>query len=80
MVEEYINDGRFARWFKAALIRAVRTFAQAALAVLGTGAVGLLETDWVSVLSVAAGAAVVSLLMSLAGLPEVDGASSNDGG
>ena len=80
MVEEYINDGRFTRWAKAAAIRAVRTFAQAALAVLGTGAVGLLETDWISVLSVAAGAAVVSLLMSVAGLPEVDGASSNDGG
>lgn len=45
--------------------RAVRTAAQAALGVLGGGSVGLLTTDWVGVVSVAGGAAVFSLLMSI---------------
>lgn len=79
MVEEYVRDGRFARWMKAALIRAVRTFAQAALAALGTGAAGLFDVQWTNVLSIAALAAVVSLLMSTAGLPEIDG-EAPDGG
>ena len=57
-------------WFKAAAIRAVKTWAQAGLAYLGTGAIGVLETDWVGFLSVTCMALVLSLLMSLAGLPE----------
>lgn len=48
-----------------AVERAARTFAQTAIATLGAGAVDLLATDWVSVLSVSGGAAVVSLLMSI---------------
>lgn len=60
-------------WFKAAGVRAIKTWAQAALGMLGTGAVGVLAIDWVSLVSVATVAAIASLLTSLAGLPEVDG-------
>ena len=58
-------------WLKAALIRAVRTFAEAALAYIGTGAVVLGDVNWVGVLSAGAFGAVVAILMALAGLPEV---------
>lgn len=59
-------------WFQAALIRALRTFAQAAIAALPTTAFTLGSVDWIIVLSTAAGAAIISLLMSVASLPEVD--------
>lgn len=65
------------RWLKAAGLRAIRTTAQTAVGVLGGGAVGLLDVDWIAVASVSALAGVVSLLTSLAGLPEVDGGVSN---
>jgi len=58
-------------WLRAALIRAVRTVSQTAVGMLSGGAVGVLEADWVAVASVSAMAGVVSLLTSLAGLPEV---------
>lgn len=58
-------------WWKAACIRAVKTFAQALIAGIGTGA-ALLEVNWSYALSVAAVAAILSLLTSLAGLPEVE--------
>lgn len=45
--------------------RAVRTFAQALLALLGAGAVNILTVDWVQALSVSGGAALVSILMSI---------------
>ena len=58
-------------WLKAALIRAIKTVAQTAVGMLSGSAVGVLEADWVAVASVSAMAGVVSLLTSLAGLPEV---------
>lgn len=58
-------------WFKAALIRAIKTVAQTAVGMLSGSAVGVLEADWVAVASVSSMAGVVSLLTSLAGLPEV---------
>ena len=58
-------------WLKAALIRAVRTVAQTAVGMLSGSAVGVLEADWVAVASVSAMAGIVSVLTSLAGLPEV---------
>ena len=58
-------------WLKAAGIRAVRTFAQALIAVIGTGIVGIMEVNWPYALSVAVMAAILSLLTSLAGLPEI---------
>ena len=57
-------------WWRAALIRAVKTLAQTALATIGT-AVVLSEVNWVAVLSASLLAALLSLLTSLAGLPEL---------
>ena len=59
------------KWFKAAGVRAIKTFAQALVAEIGTGAVGIVDLDWLQMLGVAATAAVLSLLTSVAGLPEV---------
>lgn len=58
-------------WWKAAGIRALKTFCQTAIASIGT-AVVLSEVKWQLVLSASILAAVLSLLTSLAGLPEVD--------
>ena len=63
-------------WVRAALIRALKTMAQAAIGVLGTGAIGLMQADWANVLSVALMGGVLSLLTSIAGIPEVDDGSS----
>ena len=57
-------------WFKAARIRALNTFAQTAAATLGAAAL-ISDVSWVQVLSASALAAVLSLLMSVGGLPEV---------
>ena len=57
-------------WMKAAGIRALKTLAQTAVATIGTCAV-LSEVDWIMVASASALAAVLSLLTSVAGLPEV---------
>ena len=58
-------------FWKAALIRAIKTFAQAMVAQIGAGSVGIVQFDWVGALSVSAMAAVLSIFTSLAGLPEV---------
>ena len=58
-------------WIKAAAIRAVKTMAQAAIAMIGTSVV-LSDIDWKLVLSASIVAAILSVLTSLAGLPEVD--------
>lgn len=57
-------------WFKAAGIRAIKTVAQSAVAMIGTAAV-MDEVNWIMVASGAVLAGVLSLLTSLAGLPEV---------
>lgn len=61
----------FIAWLKAAGIRAVKTFAQTAVALIGTELVGFTELDWLHIVSVAGVAAVLSLLTSIAGLPEL---------
>ena len=58
-------------WGKAALIRAVRTFAEAMLAYIGTGALVLGDVNWMAALSAGAFGAVTAVLLALAGLPEV---------
>jgi len=57
-------------WWKAAGTRAIKTFAQTAVATIGTTAF-LGEVNWIAVASASALAAVLSLLTSVAGLPEV---------
>ena len=57
-------------WWKAAAVRAVKTVAQAAVAAIGTTAT-MGGVDWMLVASTAALSGVLSLLTSLAGLPEV---------
>ena len=59
----------WALWFKAAAIRALRTFCQTAVAMLPASAM-ITEVGWGTVLGTAALAAVASLLTSLAGIPE----------
>lgn len=58
-------------WWKAALVRAVRTFAESALAFIGTGAVVLGDVNWIGVLSAGAFGFVTSILLAMTGLPEV---------
>lgn len=61
---------KFLNWLKAAGVRAVKTVAQTALAIIGTSAL-LNEVDWAIVGSAAAMAGILSLLTSTAGLPEL---------
>ena len=58
-------------WLKAAAVRAVKTMAQAAIAMIGTSA-AMADIDWKLVLSASIVAGILSVLTSLAGLPEVD--------
>lgn len=60
-------------WLKAAAVRAAKTIAQSAVSMLTGNMVGILDVDWMAVLSVSAMAGVISLLTSVAGLPEVKG-------
>ena len=63
------------KWWEAAGTRAIKTAAQAALSLLTVGQF-FFDIDWGGVLSVSAVAAIVSLITSLAGLPEVDDGDS----
>ena len=58
-------------WIKAAGIRAIKTFAQTMIATIGTTAV-LEDVNWLVVFSASALAALLSILTSVAGLPEVE--------
>ena len=60
----------FKSWLKAAGIRAIKTIAQTAIATIGTSAI-LSEVNWAVVGSAAVLAGILSLLTSVAGLPEV---------
>lgn len=65
-----MNKTKFMQWFKVAGVRAVKTVAQAAVAMIGTSTmVG--DVNWLAVCSTAALAGVLSLLTSIAGLPEL---------
>lgn len=59
------------KWIHAAGVRAIKTAAQALLVLTGSDMVNILTLDWVQIAGVAAGMAFVSLLTSLAGLPEL---------
>ena len=59
------------KWVKSAAVRAVKTMAQTAVAMIPV-AVTIQSVDWVTVIGTAALAGVVSILTSVAGLPEVE--------
>ena len=59
------------QWAKAALIRAIRTFAEAMLAYIGTGKLVLGDVNWLAALSAGAFGFVIAWLIALSGLPEV---------
>ena len=61
---------KFLKWLKAAAVRAVKTTAQTAIANIGTSAM-ICEVNWKLVLSASAVAGLLSLLSSVAGLPEI---------
>ena len=64
-------------WLKAAGIRAIKTVAQTAIAVIGTSAL-ISEVSWTAVISASAVAGILSVLTSIAGLPEVTQAATED--
>ena len=66
-----MNKNYWKRWIKAASIRAIKTVAQTAVATIGTAAV-MGDVRWIMVVSVSLLAGVLSLLTSVAGLPEVE--------
>lgn len=68
------------KWWAAAGVRCLRTGAQTLASLIGTGAAGILALDWPQMLGVTATAMVLSLLTSLAGLPEIqDGSPVGEG-
>ena len=67
-----MRNFEFMKWLKAAGIRAIKTVAQAAVAAIGTTAM-FSEVDWKIVASTALLSGVLSLLTSVAGLPELEG-------
>ena len=63
--------GNFKEWLKAASIRAIKTIAQTAIATIGTSAV-MGDVNWLMVGSASLLAGILSILTSIAGLPEVE--------
>lgn len=61
----------FKDWIKAAAVRAIKTMAQTAVAIIGTSTV-MGDVNWMMVLSASILAAILSILTSIAGLPEVN--------
>lgn len=67
-----MTERDWGKWAKAAAVRAIRTTAQAAIATIGSSVV-LAQVDWRLVVSASLLAGILSMLTSIAGLPEVDG-------
>lgn len=62
---------KFEKWVRAAAVRALKTVAQTAVATIGTSAI-MAEVNWMVVLSASVLAGILSVLTSVAGLPEVE--------
>lgn len=60
-------------WVKAAIIRAVKTMAQGAVAMIGAGMVNVWDLDWKTIAGTVITMGILSILTSVAGLPEVQG-------
>ncbi|MDD6646784.1 MAG: holin [Firmicutes bacterium] len=73
------RDRSMRRWIKKAGVRAVRTVAQTAAAMIGT-AVVLSDVNWVEVVSASVLAGILSVLMSVAGLPELKDEDEKESG
>jgi hypothetical protein len=73
------NANYWKKWVYAAGIRAVKTFCQSLVTLIGTKAISIIELDWKTMLCVAATTAIVSILTSIAGLPEVSKEENTDG-
>ena len=59
------------KWLKAAGIRAAKTMAETAIAVIGTNAVGITDVNWLGVLSACFLSGVITILTCIKGLPEI---------
>ena len=67
-----MNRMNWKEWLRAALIRAVKTFCQGLATLIGTDMVNIVDLNWPQMIGVSATMALLSILTSVAGLPEVD--------
>ena len=67
-----MNRNNWKEWLRAALIRAVKTFCQGLATLIGTDMVNIVDLNWPQMIGVSATMALLSVLTSVAGLPEVD--------
>ena len=65
-----MNKEYWIKWLKASAVRAVKTFAQTAVSLITVGQI-ITDLNWMEIIGVSATSAVVSMLTSLAGIPEV---------
>lgn len=65
------------KWLKCALIRSIKTISQTAVSMLTVGQ-AVLDVNWLNVISVSAVAGIISMLTSIAGLPEVEKEGEDD--
>lgn len=65
-----MNKEYWIKWLKASAVRAVKTFAQTAVSLITVGQI-ITDLNWIEIIGVSATSAVVSMLTSLAGIPEV---------
>lgn len=72
-----IKNYDFLTWAKAAGVRALKTVAQTAVALIGTS-VALTDVDWTLIVSASVLSGIVSILTSIAGLPELDATGADD--
>lgn len=74
-----MNKSNIKQWFKAAGVRAIKTAAQFGVVLVGSDMVNIVTLDWPYIVGCMASGAVVSMLTSVAGLPEVPEEESEGG-
>lgn len=67
-----MNRYNWKEWLRATLIRMLRTFCQGLATLIGTDMISIVDLNWPQMLGISATMALLSLLTSVAGLPEVD--------